>query len=834
MLENYTVLDFTDVRGEIGPMVLGDLGAEVIRVEPPGGVSARAEAPFAEGVTPDLASLSFQAFNRNKRSVVLDPGSAEHREMLTALIGSARFLFESWPNGPLAAWGIDPAAAHAINPNLIWVRLSAFGSTGPHAGLNDSDIVIAAMGGPVSLQGAADRPPVRVSVPQAWRHAGVEAAVGAMAAHWRGLQGARDVFVDLSAQATLTWTMLNAMDAYAIQGFDFPRGPGFNTGTTAFDLVFPCGDGYVVAIPNGRVLQGCLPEMIAEGIADPALRDLDWEAYDRGIRDPNARPLNIYQAGNLLRAFFASRGKQALFTFGLARDITITPVNTLAELLSMEHLKQRDYWRPLAIGAHAPVRAPGLWVKSPTPAVALRRPVPALDADGEAIRSELRAAIDTARALATDAAPTAGGASSIDSISGTGVAPANTADNTHPRLPFDGVTVADFAWVGVGPISSKFLADHGAHVIRIESEARPDVLRGSVPYKDAVPGLDRSQFFGDFNTSKQSINLDLRQPEARVIAREIIARSDVLIESFVPGVIGRMGFSYEEVRRIRPDIIMVSTCLMGQTGHASQLAGYGYHAGALAGFYEVTGWPDLAPNGPWVAYTDTVAPRFIAVLLGAALDRRRRTGQGAWFDVAQIETALHFLAPELFDQQLNGRAATRIGNRSMFAAPQGCYPCAGDDEWIAIGIDNDHQWQRLCAAIARPDLANDTSLNTANGRIVAHDRIDAAIIEWTRARTPPEAMHALQAGGVPAGHVQRSRNLLEDPQYAHRGFYRWYDHPEMGHIPYAGHPYRISGYDNGPRAPAPTLGQHTLDVLTDFLGFDDERIAAAYAAGAVG
>jgi benzylsuccinate CoA-transferase BbsF subunit len=180
---------------------------------------------------------------------------------------------------------------------------------------------------------------------------------------------------------------------------------------------------------------------------------------------------------------------------------------------------------------------------------------------------------------------------------------------TQPELPFAGLTVADFSWVGVGPISAKFLADHGAHVIRIESEARPDVLRGSVPYKDAIPGLDRSQFFGDFNTSKQSINLDLRTPEALEIARAIIARSDVLIESFAPGVIGRFGLSYDEVRKIRPDIIMVSTCLMGQTGSAAQLAGYGYHAGAIAGFYEVTGWPDLAPNGPWVAYTDTVAPR---------------------------------------------------------------------------------------------------------------------------------------------------------------------------------------------------------------------------------
>jgi len=401
-------------------------------------------------------------------------------------------------------------------------------------------------------------------------------------------------------------------------------------------------------------------------------------------------------------------------------------------------------------------------------------------------------------------------------------------------LPFEGVTVADFSWVGVGPISAKFLADHGARVIRIESETRPDVLRGNVPYKDAIPGLDRSQFFGDFNTSKESITLDLKRPDAIEIARQIVARSDVLIESFAPGVIGRMGLGYEAVRKINPGIIMVSTCLMGQTGPAAQLAGYGYHAGAIAGFYEVTGWPDRPPSGPWVAYTDTIAPRFISLLLAAALDHRRRTGEGCWFDVAQIEASLHFLAPELLDLQANGFAATRIGNRSIDCAPQGCYPCAGDDQWCAIAVERDEQWAALCMAMDRADLAASAELATHAGRMARHDEIDAAIAAWSGGRDRTVVMRSLQAVGVPAGAVQRSRDLLADPQYAERGFYRWLDHPVMGRIPYAGHPYRIRGYDNGPRGPAPTLGQHSFEILSEFLGLDDEAVAAAYASGAIG
>jgi benzylsuccinate CoA-transferase BbsF subunit len=295
-----------------------------------------------------------------------------------------------------------------------------------------------------------------------------------------------------------------------------------------------------------------------------------------------------------------------------------------------------------------------------------------------------------------------------------------------------------------------------------------------------------------------------------------------------------MGLGYDDVRRINPDIVMVSTCLMGQTGPAAQLAGYGYHAGAIAGFYEVTGWPDLPPDGPWVAYTDTVAPRFISVLLAAALDHRRRTGEGCYLDVAQIETALHFLAPELLDLQINGVAASRIGNRSRHAAPQGCYPCAEDDLWCAIAVDDDAQWLRLCAAIGRPDLAADASLTTAAGRLDRHDELDDALATWTRDRARADVMASLHAAGVPAGMVQRSSDLLVDPQYAAREFYRYLEHPVMGTTPYAGHPYRISAYANGPRSPAPTLGEHTYQILSEFLGFDDERVAEAYASGAVG
>ena len=801
LLAPYTVLDFTDERGEIGPMLLGDLGADVIKVELSHGSSSRKLAPFIdEGESEDVRSLNFQAFNRNKRSIVLDPSSEADQGVLKQLIQRAHFVFEPVPNGNLACFGMSYADVELLNPQIVFVQISAFGVDGPHADLAYSDLVIAAMGGPVALQGVVGRAPVRVTVPQVWRHTGVEAASGALAAHHRRLKTGTAQYVDLSAQNVLTWTTLNSMGAFGIQGADFQR-CGLSYPLAEFDLVYPCADGWMIALPSSSVLIGCLPLMIEDGIVDESWLEMDWGAYDETMRELDAHHTTIVDGSKLLQAFFARRTKNELFEFGLAQGISLAPVNTLGELLSLNHMQSRDYWHEREL-AGLTVNTPGLWAKSSLAGLAIRRPPPRLGEHTDAIKAGLGDA---------------------------GFKPMTT--GSGDELPFAGLTVVDFSWVGVGPISTKYLADHGARVIRIESVMRPDVLRGAPPFKDMEPGLDRSQFYGDFNSSKESIALDMKNPEAIVIARRLIEEADIVVESFAPGAISRMGLGYDDIKAINPQVIMVSTCLMGQTGPAAQLAGYGYHAGAIAGFYEVTGWQDLGPSGPWVAYTDTIAPRFISILLAAAIDHRGRTGEGCYFDVAQIETALHFLGPELMDLQVNGVSATRAGNRSRFFAPQGCYLCNEEDRWCAVAVDTDEQWRNLCRVIGQPKLA-DRFKNHAD-RIEAHDEIDGLIGAWTADLDAYEVMRRLQAESVPAGVVQRSSDLLRDPQNQHRSFYRYLEHPMMGHVPYAGHQYKISNYDNGPRGPAPMLGEHSFEVLSQVLNFTDEDIAAAYASGAI-
>jgi len=807
MLTPYCVLDLTDERGEIGPMLLGDLGADVIRIEPPGGSGARRCGPTLDGAPEDLRSLQFIAFNRNKRSIVLDPQSEADLETLRELVCRADFVFESSPGRTLEAYGLDFEDLERLNPRVVYTRVSPFGDSGPYAALHGNDLVVAAMGGPVSLQGQRDRAPVRLSVPQVWRQAGVEAAAGALAAHARMRKTGEAQFVDVSAQSVMTWTMMHAMAVYAIIGRDLERnGSDMGTKELPFDVVYRCRDGHVVVLTNPSLIVPCMDDMIAKGAFDESDRQLDWSQLQAKLGDPNAKPYNLKELRERCSKWVAQYTKQELLELGMERGATLAPSHTIPELLALEQNEVRDYWHALELPDGRSVRSPGAWAKVQGTPIRVRCRAPALDQHGDEIRAEIRQS---------------------DAVDPPGV------EVKEDALPFAGLKVADFSWFGVGPIAAKYLADHGATVVRVESESRPDNLRGIGPFKDEEPGWNRSQYYADFNSSKKSLTLEMKTPEAREIALRLASWADVLIESFTPGTIDRMGLGYEALREINPRLIMLSTCLMGQTGPCSQFAGFGYHAGAMAGFYEIAGWPDLPPAGPWVAYTDTLAPRFIQVVLAAAIDHQRRTGEGQYIDVSQLEASLHFLAPEILDYQSSGHVAMRNGNRARDAAPQGCYPCAGDDQWCAIAVDTDEEWLALRGELGDPDWACAAALDSTEGRLAAHDVIDERLSEWTQDQDPRTVMHRLQAAGVPAGVVQRSRDLLEDPQYKEREFYRYLDHPEVGIVPYPGHAYRIRGYDNGPRFPAPCLGQHNAEVLSELLGMSDDEIAEAMAVGAL-
>ncbi len=393
------------------------------------------------------------------------------------------------------------------------------------------------------------------------------------------------------------------------------------------------------------------------------------------------------------------------------------------------------------------------------------------------------------------------------------------------RYAFEGIKVADFTWVGVGPITTKYLADHGATVVRIESHTRPDVLRLAPPWRDGQPGLNRSQFFASFNTSKYGITLDLSKPAAQQLAKKLVAWADIVAESFTPKAMRNWGLDYEQLKQVNPRLIMLSTCQQGQTGPHALYPGFGQLMASLSGFYHISGWPDRPPAPPYGAYTDFIAPRFAATVLMAALDYRRRTGIGQYIDLAQYEASLHFLAPALLDYHVNGRILGREGNHSLRAAPHGAYRCQGEDRWLAISVSNDAQWQNFLAALDHPAWGQEPRFATQSLRLAHRDALDPLVEAWTVQQEAEAAAERLQRAGVPAGVVQNCLDLHQDPRLAAWGMFQYLDHPEMGPSPYEGHQFHLSKTPGELRWAAPVMGQHNEYVFTEILGLSQKEIA---------
>ncbi|HKV53406.1 MAG TPA: CoA transferase [Candidatus Binataceae bacterium] len=402
------------------------------------------------------------------------------------------------------------------------------------------------------------------------------------------------------------------------------------------------------------------------------------------------------------------------------------------------------------------------------------------------------------------------------------------------KLPLEGVKILDFMWVLAGPGISRIMADYGATVIRVESTNRTDPTRTVGPFQNGKSSAEGSALWGNNNAGKYGITLDLSTAGARAIVMDLVKWADVVSESFSPKAMRAWGFDYESLRQVKPDLIMISTCLMGQTGPLSRFAGFGNLAAALCGFYNLVGWPDRPPSGPFSAYTDYIAPRFGTVALMAALIHRKLTGEGQYIDQAQAESALHFLTLPIIDYSANRRAYTPVENRDLYHAPHGVYPAAGDDRWVAIACRDDKDWRAMCATMGQSGLADDLRFKDFAGRQTNRAALDQLIAEWTSGLDAHEVEHRLQQAGVPAHTVQNAQDIHADPQMSHREHFVQVPHPELGKTWVENSRFRLSRTPARVERPAPTLGEHNQYVLQEVLGYDEERIAELVGQGALG
>lgn len=393
-----------------------------------------------------------------------------------------------------------------------------------------------------------------------------------------------------------------------------------------------------------------------------------------------------------------------------------------------------------------------------------------------------------------------------------------------PEHAFKGLRVLGFVFAGVGSFVLRILALHGATVVRVESETRPDTLRTMAPYKDNVPGLNRSYYYNFPNTDKYSLALNMRHPRKDEVTRRLVEWADVLVENFTPGVMARWNLSYEAVKKINPGIVMISLSMQGQTGPARLQGGYGALLQSLAGYPVITGWPDGLPNLIDRSYPDSIAPRFGAIAVIAALLHRRRTNKGQYIDVSEYEAAIQFEIPVILDWVVNHRTQKRAGNKYPYASPHGAYRCKGNDRWCTIAVFTDSEWETFCKIIGNPGWTKQPEYATLLTRKQNEDKLNELVENWTINYTAEEVMHMMQRAGVKAGIVQTAEDVVGyDPQLQHRHFFWKLKHPECGETVHNRPSYILSRTPSELRMPPPLLGEHTEYVCKELLQMPEDE-----------
>ncbi|MDO8636022.1 MAG: CoA transferase, partial [Dehalococcoidia bacterium] len=659
-LSPYRVLDLTDERGLLCGKMLGDLGADVIKIEPPGGDPARNIGPFYKNIPHPERGFYWWAYNTSKRGITLDINSKQGLEVFKRLVKTADFVIESFPPGYLDKLGLGYEALSQMNRGIIMVSITPYGQTGPFKDFKASDLTLMAMGGQMYVSGDNDRPPIRISVSQAYLLGATHAAVGSMLALQHRTRTGEGQHVDVSIEESVVRIASTDPAFWEYNRTIIPRLGAFRVrGNFMLRDVWPCKDGQVtmrvLGGTFGRLFKPLVDWMDEEGMAGP-LKQVNWFNLDM---------FSVYSEEavkwqDTFAEFFLKHTKAALYEQALKRRFPLMPCNTPQEICDNEQLVARHFWKKVdhpELGVQ--VSYPGVHCGLTATPWRISRRAPLIGEHNAEVMAELARIEGHKKDL-----PVA----KINNKAVTG---------TDKLSALEGLKVADITWQLTGPFITKYLGDFGATVVRVESLTKPDITRTSIPYRGAKPAINNCGSFLLFNSSKLSMSLNLAHPRAIEVAKKLVAWADVLVTSFAPGVVEKWGLGYDNVKKINPQIIMLSTSVQGQTGPHAKHPGFGWNLNGLAGFNHLTGWPDRGCVAPNIAYTDFFAPWFGVTGLLAALDYRQRTGAGQFIDLAQLEAGLSFISPTLLDYKLNNHEMNRRGNASDRAAPHNAYRCKG-------------------------------------------------------------------------------------------------------------------------------------------------------------
>ena len=780
-LAGLRVLDMADERAELCGRTLADLGADVVRVEPPEGVPSRRMPPFAAG-----RSTFFEVRNFNKRSAMVDVESDAGRERLLDLLARADVWIETTKPGRLAALGLDPIEISRRFPHLIVASITDFGQTGPYRDYEATDDVLTAIGGEIFRSGVVGRPPLLVPGSFAYDVAGVMGAFAILTAHWQRLRTGRGQHLDFSilectAQVT-DWSLAN-YSAIAGSGAPYLE---VRAGSGIVYPMYRCKDGYVRLV----VLSPRQWHALREWLGNPEhLMDPHWDSLlgrmsiQQDILDP------------LYEELFMTMGMSELSAEAQRRGIVMTPVMHPRAVLEAEHYRERGSFASVSFPDGQVGRIASGFVEHNGQRVGFRGPAPEVGQhDGE-----IESSWPDARAL---------GQSGPD-----------------PRLPLEGLRVVDFGHGGVGVEAGRLFAEYGADVIKVESRAYPDFIR-------PVGGSEMSPSFASSSRSKRSLGVNIKTPDGLALIKKLIAEADVVIENNSTGTMQDLGLGWDALREVNPRLVMVSSQLMGSTGPWAGWLGYGPSTRPAGGMTWLWNFPDGGmPPGAGVIFPDHLVGRVCALAALAGLAGREQTGLGSHFEAAQVETVLTCMSQFFLQESLEPGSVAPLGNRRPQGAPWGVYQCAGEERWVVITVRNDDDWSGLRKALGEPEWAADPELASVEGRRARHDEIDSRLSEWTGSRSDREVMELLQSYGVPAGMMNYASDEPNDPHLQARGYLAEVDQPGVGHMILEGPAFYGSAMERPFIGPAPALGEHTRDIAVTLLGLSSEQAEELISAG---
>jgi crotonobetainyl-CoA:carnitine CoA-transferase CaiB-like acyl-CoA transferase len=782
LLSNIRVVDLAGEPASMASRILADLGADVIKVEPPAGDPLRGALPLGKSAAGTPVSLRFEAWNAGKRSLACETDDPR----LTALLAETDIVIDT-PGFP-GVVEVDPSVA----PEAVWVHVTPFGALGPHAGWRATDLGVMAASGNMSATGYPDRAPSRCSEPTGYAHTGPEAAMAALV----GLASGRPQQIDLSMQETVMVANMGGVSGFKRTG---ERGQRRGAQMGRSKEIWRTKDGFVAFGLRGgpaRVHTNTLTtKLLTEaGLVTPAWSERDFTKFN-----PNETSDEEFRAlEEPLAKFMEQHTMDELFAIAVEHNWMLAPANSPREAYASPQLQARNFFESLGHYTGFPRR------------FALARSV-----DGEV--APIAAETTAPELPAVDAGAPAWRERATR--------PAPLARPEHGKGALAGVRLVEFGSGAAGPIAARYFCEQGATVVKIESHSRPDFLRIYALGPDNPFGYEGSTLFNALNVNKKSITLNLKDPAGIEVARRIIFWADAVLENFAPKAMRGFGLDYDSLSKEKPDLVMVSSCMNGQTGPQRNYPGFGTQGSALSGFNFLTGWPDREPMGPAGTITDSLSPRFSAAAIASALFYKQRTGHGAYVDVSQVECGLYTLAPWLLDYSVNGEISMRMGNRTPRTAPHGAFPTAGDDRWVAIAVWSDEEWARLADAMGLDSSARERFAGL-EARKAEEDDLEAIVSAWTRRRSQQEVEETLQAVGIEAVAVKDFGDLHEDPQLLARDHFVTLPHAVCGEWLFERNGFRLDNAPSGYETPCPILGEHTEEVLRDLLELPEEQVRA--------